>query len=122
MKIKAIFAAIAVAAVALLAASCSKTDTGANAGGYYMRPYSGDATGVDATLQLKWNGALRDAFPGITYKTAENDKKAIAACDKVLTDNPELKPTITFELQFQTAVADGEKPTITTVKQYKPAN
>ena len=121
MKIKAIIAAIAVAAVALMAASCSKTDTGANAGGYYMRPLA-DASGVNASLQLLWNGALSEAFPGITYKTAENDNKAIAACDKALADNPELKPTITFELQFQTAVAEGQKPTVTTVKQYKPAN
>ncbi len=118
MKIKTILMTLAVAAVALFAASCSETDTGANAGGYYIKPLE-DAEGANAEAQLQWNKALNEAFPGITYKTAENDSKAIAACDKVY-EKVKAGISIKFQLYFQTAVAEGKQPEITNIKTYSP--
>ena len=118
MKIKSILAAIAVATVALLAASCTKTDTAKDAGGYYVEVItSSEYGGIDAQVQLEFNSALAKAFSGIVYKTADNDKKAIAACDPVW-EKYKSVATLPFQLYFQNAVAEGEKPTKTVIKKY----
>ncbi len=117
MKIKAIFAAIAVAAVALLAASCSKTDTGANAGGYYVRANTTEA--YDATINMQFNTALKEVFgDGIVYRNATNDQKAIAACDEVWEKN-KASSKYDYILYFQAAAEDASKAPKTTVKEYK---
>ena len=117
MKIKAIFAAIAVAAVALFAASCSKTDTGANAGGYYVRANTTEE--YDATIDLKFNAALKAVFgDGIVYRNATNDQKAIAACDAVW-EIWKVGSKYDYILYFQAAAEDSSKAPKTTVKEYK---
>ena len=121
MKIKTIIAAVAVAVAALTLSSCNKSDTGVDAGGYYIEPQS-DATGTDAAFILSCNGALREAFgDGIVYKNSANDNKAIAACDEVFDDQKSLI-SISFDLVFKTAVASGQTPKVTKIKTYKPAN
>ena len=57
----------------------------------------------------------------IIYKNDANDKKAIAACDKVF-DAQKSLISISFDLVFKTAVASGETPKVTKIKTYKPAN
>ena len=117
MKIKAIFAAIAVAAVALLAASCSKTDTGANAGGYYVRANTTEE--YDGAINLQFNTALQKVFgDGIVYRNATNDQKAIVACDAVW-EKYKASSEYDYILYFQAAAEDSSKAPKTTVKEYK---
>lgn len=121
MKIKTFIAAVALAVAALAFSSCSKTDTGKDAGGYYIEPQS-EATGLNAAFILSCNAALRVAFgDGIVYKTSANDSKAIAAIDAVHNEQKSLI-SISFDLVFKTAVASGETPKVTKIKTYKPAN
>lgn len=121
MKIKTIIAAVAVAVAALAFTSCQKTDTGKDAGGYYIEPQS-DASGLNAAFILSCNTALIETFGNaIIYKNDTNDKKAIAACDKVFEVQKSLI-SISFDLVFKTAVASGETPKVTKIKTYKPAN
>ncbi|MBQ7623047.1 MAG: hypothetical protein IJS66_04850 [Bacteroidales bacterium] len=120
MKLKSIIAAVAAAILALSFTSCQKTDSGDNAGGYYIAPLA-DASGVDAIFILSCNGALLETFgTGIVYKNAANDKKAIDACDKIYEDAKH-NISVSFELYFQNAVAEGQQPTKQVIKTYSPA-
>lgn len=66
MKIKAIFAAIAVAAVALLAASCSKTDTGNN---------DAEVNRVKKAAVGTWTGKMSELFGGKTVEVTFTETK-----------------------------------------------
>lgn len=66
MKIKAIFAALAVAAVALLAASCSKTDTGKN---------DAEVNRVKKAAVGTWTGKLSEMFGGKTVEVTFTETK-----------------------------------------------
>ena len=66
MKIKAIFAAIAVAAVALLAASCSKTDTGNN---------DAEVNRVKKAAVGTWTGKMSEPFGGKTVEVTFTETK-----------------------------------------------
>ena len=119
MKALKLFA-IAAACIALFA-SCSKTDTAKNAGGYYVSGITNsEYGGADGAAQLAWNTALAATFSGVTYKTADNDQKAIAACDKVY-ELHKHAITISFELYFQEAAPEGKTGAKTRVKKYDPA-
>lgn len=121
MKIKTFIAAVALAVAALAFSSCSKTDTGKDAGGYYIQP-NADARGLDAAFVMAGNAAILATFgDGIVYRTSANDSKAIAACDKVFEEQKSLI-SISFCLVFKTAVGEGEKAKVITIKTYKPAN
>lgn len=121
MKIKTILAAVAVAVAAFAFSSCNKSDTGADAGGYYLEP-TASATGANSTFVMLCTTELRNAFGNdIVYKNSSNDSKAIAACDKVFNEKKQ-DISISFELCFKTAVGEGEKTKRTVIKTYKPAN
>jgi len=66
MKIKAIFAAIAVAAVALMAASCSKTDTGNN---------DAEVNRVKKAAVGTWTGKMSEMFGGKTVEVTFTETK-----------------------------------------------
>ena len=66
MKIKAIFAAIAVAAVALFAASCSKTDTGNN---------DAEVNRVKKAAVGTWTGKMNELFGGETVEVTFTETK-----------------------------------------------
>lgn len=119
MKIKTILAAVAIAVAAFAFSSCQKIDTGKDAGGYYIRP-TVDASGVNAEFIIKCNEAMLSLNEGVVYKTTENDNKAIAACDKVYA-NYKSSITVSFELYFQNAVAEGQTPKKQVIKVYAPA-
>ncbi len=112
--------AIAAACIALLA-SCKKESSDPVPGGYYIKGITTEEYGgADAAAQLAWNTAIYEALGnGIIYKNAENDKKAIEACDKVYEVNKYLI-TISFELYFQEAAPEGKTGKKTSVKQYDP--
>ncbi len=66
MKIKAIFAAIAVAAVALLANSCYKSDTGKN---------DAEVNRVKKAAVGTWTGKLSELFEGKTVEVTFTETK-----------------------------------------------
>ena len=120
MKIKAILAVIAIAVAALSFSSCTKIDTGKDAGGYYVAPLA-TATGEDSNFILMCTTELRNTFgDDIIYKNTANDNRAISACDKVYSEKKGLL-SVSFELYFQNAVGEGEKPTKKVIKTYAPA-
>lgn len=121
MKIKTILAALAVAVVAFAFTSCTKSGSGADAGGYYLEPTT-TASGVNSQFILLCNAKLSEALGnGIIYKTSANDNKAIAACDAVYNEQKH-NISISFELCFKTAVGQGETTKKTVIKTYTPAN
>lgn len=66
MKIKAIFAAIAVAAVALMAASCYKSDTGNN---------DAEVNRVKKAAVGTWTGKMSELFGGKTVEVTFTETK-----------------------------------------------
>lgn len=66
MKIKAIFAAIAVAAVALMATSCYKTDTGNN---------DAEVNRVKKAAVGTWTGKMSEMFGGKTVEVTFTETK-----------------------------------------------
>lgn len=121
MKIKAILAAIAVAVTALAFTSCEKSGTDMESGDYYMVP-TATTSGHNSDFVMLCHQEIRNALgTGVIFMTSENNKKAIAACDKVF-ESYQYLITISFELTFKTAFGEGETPKKTVIKTYKPAN